>query len=304
VKIGKKKGISILIIVAIAIIAICFYLYTTTGFLNAKNIDSLDKEHWDYEEGVIAKGEGFEINGSDRCWLLIHGYGSTPHDFSELAFRLHDSFNDSIYVPRLRGHAEVPSALRNLSFSDWYFQIEGEFLELQDKCSTINVVGFSMGGAIALKLAEEYQLENLYLISPYLILRYKWWNGISKESQIKIIADLFIYKKKLDVGQINDEEGLKRHISYLTSPLQPIKNSLKDIRKLRNNLGKIDNPILIQQSKNDDTIDVRSSYEIYNKVSSQDKEIRIFSSSNHVLLQDYDKEEAINNIISFEKLRR
>ena len=87
-------------------------------------------------------------------------------------------------------------------------------------------------------------------------------------------------------------------------PIVPIRDSLPFIHLTINNLNKVSESILIQQSSGDETADIESSKIIYNGVSSEIKEMKIFKKSNHVLLLDYDREEVIKNIIEFEKNNR
>jgi len=71
----------------------------------------------------------------------------------------------------------------------------------------------------------------------------------------------------------------------------PVKNSLDFVEEIKQNLDKINSPILIQHSKKDSVCDYSGSQTIYNKISSDEKEIIFFERSDHVLLADYDKEE-------------
>ena len=299
-----KKAFSILIPIFF-ILTFFLYAYFKTGFFYPDRIDVEDLKIWEYENGLIKGASEFSLEGNkETCWLLIHGYASTPKDMDELAASINEEFNEFVTVPRLKGHGEVPSKMLDLTIDDWYVQMEKELENLKQQCNQVNVAGLSMGGTIALKLAENHEFNNLYLISPYLRLRYKLWNIVSKEMYINLFADLFIYKRKANVAQINSPQGIREHISYLSVPLVTIKNSFSQIDEIIVNLEKVDNNILIQHAVNDDTIDVDSSKLVYDKISSQNKELITFTRSNHVILRDYDKQEVINNIISFEKQTR
>ena len=45
--------------------------------------------------------------------------------------------------------------MNNTVWQDWYAEIERTYRELADKCDQIFVMGLSMGGSLALRLAEE-----------------------------------------------------------------------------------------------------------------------------------------------------
>ncbi len=306
-KIRKREIFLILLLVFFIIIFLILFL--KTGFLQLQKIDVKDLNHWDYDEqGIIIGAEKFNLDGNkDICWFLVHGYGSTPKDMKELAFNLNNEFGEYIMVPRLKGHGTKPSDLLYLNFNDWYGQVENEFNSLSEKCEKINVVGFSLGAALILKLVQEKQdteINNIYLISPFLKIRYKFWHVIPKENIINLFADFVFYSKKITPAQINYKQGLNEYIGYLNFPLIPLKNSFEEINQVIEKLYKIKNNILIQHSKNDDTIDIKSAYLTYENVKSINKELIIFNKSNHVLLFDYDKQKVINNIVEFEKKTR
>ncbi len=87
-------------------------------------------------------------------------------------------------------------------------------------------------------------------------------------------------------------------------PLEPMTSSFKFVDETREKLGEIEEPILIQHSKNDKTSDIAGSIEINSMVSSAVKKSLIYEQSNHILLRDYDKEEVITATIEFDMENR
>ena len=85
---------------------------------------------------------------------------------------------------------------------------------LSNECNNINVVGSSFGAALAMKLAEEEDLKQLYLINPFLVTRFK---------QLFTFSNLIHFVKKGKVAQINYNQGLKEHIAYINMPVNPVK---------------------------------------------------------------------------------
>jgi carboxylesterase len=302
--IKKRKRVIWIVVLILVIILLSGFLglIIRTGFLQTSTIDKRDLAYWNYENGLIKGEEAFILNGSNEtCWYLIHGYTSTPRSMKELAINLNNEFNESVFVTRLEGHAQVPSKILNLTLDDWYSQVEMEYDELEIYCENINVVGFSFGGALGLKLSQEKQVNNLYLISPYLFATHKPVRIFTLESYLDFVSDWVTYTKKSQIAQLNDPIALKEHIAYWNMPLLPVKYSKYFLKSLRENIGKTSCPVLVQQSKNDKTSDMGSSYFVFENVNSSKKEIIVFEKSNHVLLEDFDKSQAINNIINFEK---
>jgi carboxylesterase len=300
----ERKKI-IVAIVVVLIIASFGGLYFNTGFLQKSKIDSRDLDLWEYEDGIIVGAKEFTLNGSeDTCWYLIHGYTSTPDEMREIAEEIHKEFNETVVVTRLKGSGEVPSQILNLTLYDWYDQVSEEFEVLNERCNNVNLIGFSFGGALSIRIAEDKDVNNIYLLSPYIFATYKPYRILKIETYLDIFADSLYYAKKTKIGQINSEEALNKHIAYWNMPLQPLKYSKPFFQEVRDNLGSIENPILLQQSKNDETSDLKSSIYIYEGVTSENKALIVFEISNHIIPEDYGKEKVIGNIIAFERETR
>jgi len=300
-----KKKITIIILIFLVTVTISA-LYLTTGFLQKSKIDVRDLNKWKYDEdGIIVGAKEFTLEGSNNvCWYLIHGYTSTPDEMREIAEEIHAEFNEIVFVTRLKGSGEVPSHMADLTLHDWYKQASSEFDILSQNCNKINLVGFSFGGTLAIRLAENKEVNNIYLLSPYIFATYEPYRILKLETYLDIFADILWYGKKPKIAQINSKEGLDKQISYWNMPLAPIKNSETFFHEVKINLNKIDRPILLQQSKNDKVSDIKSSIYIYDNVMSDNKKLIVFEKSNHVIPADYDKDDAIENILNFEKKTR
>ena len=303
--IWNKKYIGVIILI-VFLIAFFGGLYLWTGFLQESKIDERDLGIWEYDEsGVIVGAKEFTLNGSeDTCWYMIHGYTSTPDEMREIAERVHLEFNETVMVTRLQGSGEIPSKIVNLTLYDWYDQASGELDVLNERCDRVNLVGFSFGGALSARLAEERDVNNIYLLSPYIFATYEPYRVFKVELYLDIFTDSLHYAKKTKIGQINSQEALNKHIAYWNMPLAPIKYSKSFFQEVKEDLGKIENPILLQQSKNDATSDFESSICIYEGVASENKELITFEISNHIIPEDYDKDKVIENIIVFERKTR
>lgn len=302
VKGNKSKRKYIIYGVLFVILILSIFTYLSTGIFQINSIDERDLERWEREsDGVVVNSREFYLDGNkENCWLLIHGYTSTPDEMKILARNINGNFSDYVYVIRLKGHGELPSKVYNLTLEDWYIQVEEEYNRLDGECGNVNVAGFSFGGALATKLSEEKNVGRTYLIAPYLFTSYRKSSVISLDFVMSYFSDILLYIKKDKIAQINDPQGQISYISYWNFPLIPVKYSRDFLDSVINDLDKIKNPILIQHSIGDMTANIKGSRMIYERALSEDKVIVELERSNHVLLSDYEKEEVIKNIIDFE----
>jgi len=291
--------------ILIPVILLVLFLFLKTGALGAGRIDDKDLEVWNRVDGVIVGADSFELEGgNDSCWMVLHGYTDSPDSMRGISERVNKEFGDYVFVPRLLGHAEVPSHLLNYSLDDWYTQVSGEFDRLNERCDSVNVLGFSFGGALSLRLAEEKDVKNVYLIAPYLEPTYRWYAVVSLNFYVDLFSDFFVYFKKSKVAKVNSPEGLKTHIAYWSFDLEPVKYSSGFLEVLRENIGKVDGPVLLIHSNGDSVASPEMSQMIYDEVGSDVKEIIFHERSDHVILADYDKLDVIDEVVRFESENR
>ena len=273
-------------------------LYKKYGMQRTSQLDDRDIEHWQYLNGVIVGAEEINIQGSkEECWLLIHGYIASPDEFSELADKIHNETGDTVRAIRLTGHGEVPSKVIGKNIYDWYLEADKAYLDMAKTCGQVNLVGQSMGGAIVLRIAEERDTGNIYVLSPWIYLYPK----ATAEWKLKLFGWIANYKIKPTSGKVNDPEMQGKHIGYLNMPLDPVLDSLKLIKETRKRLSEIDEPILVQQSTGDTTTDIKGAILLYDEVSSTVKDSKIYERSNHLLLEDYDREKVMEEILKFNR---
>jgi carboxylesterase len=251
-----------------------------------------------FKNGIVEEAAPIEIEGKGHAFLLLHGFTSSPKEFSELAKAIAEK-GFGVFVPLLPGHGTNPRDLEKIKKDDWIKSIETIFENLQKRYSQISVIGFSLGGALALHLAEKYVVVQLVLIAPWIII-YKDPSGFfSVEFKIKSIGRFVRYSRKETVGNINDPAGLTRHFAYFHFPLSAVREAIALVKEVKKNIQKVIAPCLLIHSKNDKTIDWHGSDWIYNHIGSKEKKLLWLTKSNHVVMLDYDKETVLQKIMEF-----
>ena len=96
--------------------------------------------------------------------LLIHGFGGSPFEMEPLMDPL-ESMGCLVRNILLPGHDTTPDAWSRTSFKDWKGHAEAEFLRLQQGADDVFVMGLSMGGSLALHLAQRFDLAGVVAIS-------------------------------------------------------------------------------------------------------------------------------------------
>lgn len=114
----------------------------------------------------------FFPGGTTGC-LLIHGFAGFPGEMRGLGEHLATQ-GYTVMGIRLAGHSENPQDMRKIRWEDWLVSADAGFHIIRQRCTHITVIGFSLGGALALMLAWAYDFERLALLSTPLKLQGDW----------------------------------------------------------------------------------------------------------------------------------
>jgi carboxylesterase len=121
------------------------------------------------EDGIVPGAHGFTLPGTNgRALLLLHGSGDTPQTLRYLAERLHAA-GFTVRAPLLPGHGRGLRDFATATASDYVRGVREELDRLRDEFEWVGLVGLSMGGALAARLAaKDLGVRALVLLAPYL----------------------------------------------------------------------------------------------------------------------------------------
>ncbi len=186
---------------------------------------------------------------------------------------------------RLSGHATRPKDMVRSRWTDWTASVEDGYNLLRGAADEIYFVGLSMGGALSLLMSTRLTVKGIVTMSaPYeLPSEHPAW-------QIRLASYFRTYlpksKGKPDAGWF-DKEAFKSQISY---PLNPIRSAVElDVllSKMRAALSKVNVPVCLIHSKDDDYVLPVNMENIYAGLANvADKSKNYVSGSGHVVTRD------------------
>ena len=99
--------------------------------------------------------------------LVVHGFTGSPVSMRPWAQALADA-GLTVRLPRLPGHGSTWQDMALTTWEDWYAAVDTAFGELTERCADVFVCGLSMGGSLALRLAELRgdEVRGLALVNP------------------------------------------------------------------------------------------------------------------------------------------
>lgn len=205
-----------------------------------------------------------DIAGNEHGILLMHGFTGTPAHMRKLA----DAIAEKGYTVKsicLPGHATTEDDMAKADWLQWLQAAKEATLELRNRCKTVTVSGLSMGGVLALLVAEQMKVDACIPISAPMGTK-------NKLLCLAGIAAPFI--KRIPWGGDPDRPSvLDKDYDYGYSGFPTAKGAdlYKLIRLARKNLFSIDCPVLAVQSDADETIWEGSADYIIENVSSKQK---------------------------------
>ncbi len=242
--------------------------------------------------------------GRSPAVLLIHGFGGSPYDFKPLTDEL-EKQGIAFHAILLPGHGTSPRNLNNVSREELLSCSLNALDNLKEKYGEVSVVGFSMGGAIALNLAEKREFGRLVLFGPYIDITQKWYYPGKPENWVKRLFRILPYVKKRkysknpNLTNINDPEGFKRYDSYKHLPVKTVRELEKISQNARQNIDRIHCKVLWFHSRGDIAADYSSARSFFDKIPSKHKTFVEYTRSNHVILYDYDSKDAVQKTLAF-----
>jgi len=235
----------------------------------------------------------FDLPGRGRAAALcLHGLTGTPYEVRPLGEALSAAGIRAV-GPALPGHNESPERLAATTHLEWLEAARAELLRLREGADPVFAVGMSMGGLLALALAEEQELDALAVIGTPLALAHPlaWL--------IPLARFFWPMPRKTLGSDIRDPAARARHPSYPVMPLASVHELQRLQRKVRPRLSRITAPILIAHGLHDKTANPRDALEIRDAVSSEIREYLPFAASGHLVPVDFDGPALARAVVEF-----
>lgn len=224
-----------------------------------------------------------------KAILIIHGFAGGTYDEEYLTNRLELIKNYDVFNFTLAGHDGLFKS--NMKEIDWIKSTEDmiNFL-IENNYKTIYVIGHSMGGVLAARLATKYkEVKKLVLLAA--AFRYLEF----KDDNVDIVKSL---KKTKDLVKDYKDEFMSRLIKMPPNAIKEFMSTVKDNEHV---LKDINIPTFIIQGTNDSLVPLETADYIYNEIPSKEKDILICDGVNHDIFRSNKKEEITQEIIEFLK---
>ncbi|MDP4170470.1 MAG: alpha/beta fold hydrolase [Bacillota bacterium] len=221
--------------------------------------------------------------------LCLHGFTGGPDEVGPLVDYLREHTDWLLSVPTLPGHGEQNS-LKGINYQQWIECAEEEMRKLMNRCSSVYVIGFSMGGLIASYLSTIFPVEKLVLLSAaaYYI------NPRQLASDLKDI--LFDYFR----GNIETNELFLRYKrKIIQTPIEATMEFRKLVTFIRPLLPQVEVPTFIAQGESDGIVPPKSADYLYQSIKAKRKKLVFIENSKHLICHCEEKEALFSHVLDF-----
>lgn len=221
--------------------------------------------------------------------LLVHGLLASPAELRGIAEEL-KQLGYYVLGIRLKGHGTSPCDLRKRTYEEWAASVQRGMKILGAYCDSVAVIGFSAGGALALKLAAENTDKVIAVVAVAI--------------PVKLVDKSFLFVPLLHgtnrlVNWVSSAKGVKPFLENIAEHESinykhiPVK-SLYELRRLvdelvETDLPRIKQPTLIIYADDDPIVDIESANIVMDKLQCQHKKKLIVHANRHgVLMENID----------------
>lgn len=215
--------------------------------------------------------------------LIIHGFGGGRYEIEPLEKFLRERGYET-FCPVLAGHEKTRHEMARAGYKDWSDSAGEGYDYLKEKCSRVIIIGFSMGGLIAVNLLKNKNVEALVTLSTPI------WFWDFKIILSNIFKDL----------RNNEFVSIKRYLySIFKIPITACLNFTYLLHKTRPMFKEINIPYLIIQGKKDDTARWKSADYIYSRIKSDIKELKYYQDAQHLICLSEENSQVFEDILEF-----
>jgi carboxylesterase len=240
---------------------------------------------------ALEAAEPFAKDGDETGIVLCHGFTGMPGSMRPWAEAL-AAAGHTVNVPLLPGHGTRWQDANQVSWEDWYAELERAVDAVRATCSRTFVMGLSMGGTLVLRLAEQRgdDIAGVVVVNASLFTTRK---------DAKLLPLLRRVVPSLPpVGNDIKKAGVTEP-AYDRLPVKAAWQLSKLWALTNSDLARVTQPLLVMTSRDDHVVEPENSERLMAGSGSKDKQQIWLENSFHVATLDNDLPEIISASLAF-----
>lgn len=243
------------------------------------------------EAPILAGAEPFSAPGGPHGALVLHGFTGSPQSMRGLAGAL-AAAGFATELPLLPGHGTNVDDMLTTGWPDWSGAAEAAYEDLASRTDRVVVAGLSMGGTLAVWLAERHEeIAGVIAVNP------------AVEPPDTSIQDMLRDMKAGGADRfpaigndVADPDQIE--LAYPETPIEPLLGFIDAMGRVKADLGRIRSPMLLMTSPQDHVVDPVSSDVLAGGVTCPLDRVTL-EKSFHVATLDFDRDELERRAVEF-----
>jgi carboxylesterase len=240
---------------------------------------------------IIAGAESFSAKGGPTGVLVLHGFTGSPQSMRPLAEAL-AAAGHTVELPLLPGHGTSVEDMFPTRWPDWSAAAEAVYEDLAGRCEQVVVAGLSMGGSLAIWLAERHRdIAGVVVVNP------------AVDPPAPSFREML--RGMLDAGApslpaIGSDIALPDAVesAYEATPIEPLLSMIEGLDEVASQLGELRCPVLLLSSRNDHVVPSASGDLLAERAAGPVERVWL-ERSFHVATLDYEAAEIEERAVSF-----
>jgi len=246
-----------------------------------------------------------------KAAFLLHGWLSDHDDFKALIPHLQGRY-ERIELVSYPGHGPGDD-YQNFKARETVAHVEREYRRVLEECGEADVIGFSMGGALAAYLAANYPVHKLVLLAP----GNKYFNLKLPFSKVKfLLKTVYAYQRAVLAKDRESKKELRQKLrgvfqddiaglrvirdkwlrSYIRSAFRNFKELVAYVNE---RIECIDCPCFFAWGKLDQLVPRESIDFLAGLCVNERKVVKVYDHLSHFLLHSPEREELVRDILDF-----
>lgn len=222
---------------------------------------------------------------------MCHGFTGSPHSVRPWAKHL-AARGWTVSLPLLPGHGTTWQECNRTGWRDWFATVDEAFGQLRERCERVFVCGLSMGGTLALRLAEQHggDVTGIVLVNPAVAML-RWDTKF-----LPVLGRLVP-----SVAAIGNDIALPGVLegAYARTPVRAAASLRRFQNLVRHDLGRVTQPLLLLHSEQDHVVEPANSALVLAGISSTDVREILLTESYHVATLDHDAPVIFDETVAF-----
>lgn len=197
------------------------------------------------------------IGDGDIGVVVSHGFTGSVQSVADWGAAIARDVPAKVIVPRLTGHGTRWDDMHDVAWTQWLEDVDAAYRELAATCSQVFVAGLSMGGALALRLAQTRDVAGVLLVNP----------GISSRNVLLELSGVLQHVIRRQPGIASDiaKSGVAES-GYQSVSVPAVWTMTRLWARVRADLERVTAPVILFRSDVDHVVDDSSHRRIQAKL--------------------------------------